>query len=50
MSVMYDVIRRPIYIYLSLEAAPRDNGQPGDKEQYNGLVKDTKYAYCDKSE
>lgn len=23
---------------------------PYDKEQFNGLVKDTKYAYCDKSE
>lgn len=37
-------------MYISLEAAPRDNNEPRDKEQCNGLVKDTKYAYYDKSE
>lgn len=37
-------------MHVSLEAAPYDNAELYDKEQFNGLVKDTKHAYRDKSE
>ncbi|KAF7401748.1 hypothetical protein HZH68_007568 [Vespula germanica] len=37
-------------MHVSPEAAPYDNAELYDKEQFNGLVKDTKHAYRDKSE
>lgn len=49
-SVHVTHAERCVCTNISLEAAPRDNSKSRDKEQYDGLVKDMKYAYCDKIE